>query len=420
MTDSKPTFSGWGRAPALESKAEEFDLGLGEGYVVEETPRGFLVRKLDPALSMVYVEPTSRCNLRCRTCVRNSWDEPMGDMSMETYRRLVEGLRPVRSLRKMSFWGFGEPLLHPDIVEMVRMAKELKVKTEIVTNGLLLTREISESMVEVGLDSIVISMDGTSPESYGDIRLGSDFQLVLDNVRMLQEARAEVPGKIPDRGPEVGIEFVVMRRNVAELANLPKLAAQMGAVFVVVSNLLPHTEEMSEEVLYGRWAGSSFDFGHSLWNPELLLPKISTRPEVIAPLTKLIESRGVIGGTGMADGLDSPSYCKFVGEGSAVVSWDGEVSPCVAMMHSYPCYILGRPKEIKRYTLGNVNQEDIKDIWQKEEFRRFRGQVQRFDFPPCTDCGPCPLNATNEVDCFGNTFPVCGDCLWAKGVLQCP
>lgn len=420
MANSEPMFSGWGIAPTLERKPEGAELGLGEEFVVEETPRGFLVRKLDPPLSVVYVEPTTRCNLRCSTCVRNVWEEPLGDMEMETYRRLVEGLRSVHSLRKMSFWGYGEPLLHPDIVEMVRMAKELKVKTQMITNGLLLTREVSERLVEVGLDSIVISMDGTSPESYGDIRRGSNFRLVLDNVRMLREARGGLPGRAPERGPEIGIEFVVMRRNVQELANLPRLAEQMGAGFIVVSNLLPHTEDMSDEILYGRWAGSSFDFGHSVWNPELLLPKISTRPEVMAPLTRLIENRGVVGGTGLPDGLDNPSYCKFVGEGSAVVAWDGEVSPCVAMMHSYPCYIMGRRKEIRRYTLGNVDQEDIKDIWHKEEFRRFRGQVQQFDFPPCTDCGPCPLNVNNEEDCFGNTFPVCGDCLWAKGVLQCP
>ncbi len=51
---------------------------------------------------------------------------------------------------------------------------------------------------------------------------------------------------------------------------------------------------------------------------------------------------------------------------------------------------------------------------------RFRDLVQRFDFSPCSDCGGCNLAETNEEDCFGNGFPVCGDCLWAKGVIQCP
>ena len=264
MADSESKFAGCGLAPTLERKSEGAELELGEGCVVEKTPRGFLVRKLDPPMSVVYVEPTNRCNLRCRTCVRNVWDEPLGDMEMETYRRLVEGLRSVRSLRKMSFWGYGEPLLHPGIVEMVRMAKGLKIQTQVITNGLLLTEEVSEGLVDAGLDSIVISMDGTSPESYADIRRGSDFRLVLDNVRTLREIRGEMPGGIPERGPDIGIEFVVMRRNVHELANLRKLAEQMGAGFIVVSNLLPHTEDECDEILYGRWAGNTFDFGHSL------------------------------------------------------------------------------------------------------------------------------------------------------------
>ena len=50
----------------------------------------------------------------------------------------------------------------------------------------------------------------------------------------------------------------------------------------------------------------------------------------------------------------------------------------------------------------------------------FRRRVAQFDFPPCPDCGSCELVASNEEDCLGNPFPVCGDCLWARGILQCP
>jgi len=50
-----------------------------------------------------------------------------------------------------------------------------------------------------------------------------------------------------------------------------------------------------------------------------------------------------------------------------VVAWDGEVGPCIALMHSYPCFVLEREKTIKRYTLGNVASEDILSIWNKGE-----------------------------------------------------
>ena len=75
---------------------------------------------------------------------------------------------------------------------------------------------------------------------------------------------------------------------------------------------------------------------------------------------------------------------------------------------------------MRSHGLGNVNQERLQDIWEKGEYVQFRDRVVRFDFAPCTDCGGCDLSETNERDCAGNTFPVCGDCLWAKGVIQCP
>jgi hypothetical protein len=46
--------------------------------------------------------------------------------------------------------------------------------------------------------------------------------------------------------------------------------------------------------------------------------------------------------------------------------------------------------------------------------------VQRFDFSPCAYCGGCDLSKGNETDCIGNTFPTCGGCLWAQGIVQCP
>lgn len=102
------------------------------------------------------------------------------------------------------------------------------------------------------------------------------------------------------------------------------------------------------------------------------------------------------------------------------VSWDGEVSPCVALMHSYKCYVLGREKNIRRYTLGNIAQQKVDKIWNSKEFQQFRKKVIEFDFSPCTSCGGCDFSESNEEDCFGNTFPVCGDCLWAQGVILCP
>ena len=389
-------------------------LSPGAEFEVEETSRGLLLHRKDPVLARVYVEPTSACNLSCRTCVRNSWSEPMGTMSMEVYRRLIEGLRGVPSLKKMSFWGFGEPLLHPHIVEMVAMAKRLEAETQVITNGLLLNRQMADALVWAGLDSIVISVDGATPEAYSRVRTGADLRLVQRNVEGLLEAR----DKSGRGNPEIGLEFVVMRRNVGELRKLHNLALDMGASFIVLTNVLPYTEELSDEILYGLITGGLYPMPRSKWRPEIRVPRMDSRREVLDPLMGLLEHASAVDPP--AGPLDGGAHCRFVNEGSAVVAWDGELSPCIPLMHSYPCYIMRRPKQIRRYTLGNTGKESITSIWAHEEFVRFRALVQQFDFAPCSNCGGCHMVESNEEDCFGNTFPVCGDCLWARGVIQCP
>lgn len=394
-----------------------FRLGITPetGLSIVETGGGLLIRKADPALSTLYIEPSNSCNLNCRTCIRHSWSEPEGMMSMETYRKLMEGLREVPSLQKVSFWGFGEPLLHPHIVEMVSMAGRLGARTQIVTNALLLDRDKAEGLIEAGLDSIVISADGASTRANARIRSGSDLETVKKNVNRLRDIRRTAT----DDKPEIGLEFVVMRRNMEELHNLRQLAMSLGAGFIIVTNLLPYTEEMKDEVLYRHSIGSLYFTVRSRWNPEVLLPPLDYSPEIAGSLAGLLGSSGSISMPRFQAG-ESRGYCRFVGEGSVAVAWDGEVSPCIALMHSYSCFIMGRRKEIKRYAIGNVAEIKIGDLFSRQDFAGFRERVKSFDFSPCTQCSGCDLSESNEEDCFGNTFPVCGDCLWAQGIIQCP
>jgi len=75
---------------------------------------------------------------------------------------------------------------------------------------------------------------------------------------------------------------------------------------------------------------------------------------------------------------------------------------------------------MRRCAFGNVGKRRLMEIWSEPAYAAFRRRVSRFDFPPCPDCGACELVASNAEDCLGNPFPVCGDCLWARGILQCP
>lgn len=74
---------------------------------IEFNQNGIYIERADPRLTKVYIEPTSDCNLDCKTCVRHSWDEEMGFMKMEDYHKLIEDLKEFKGLEKISFWGIG-------------------------------------------------------------------------------------------------------------------------------------------------------------------------------------------------------------------------------------------------------------------------------------------------------------------------
>jgi MoaA/NifB/PqqE/SkfB family radical SAM enzyme len=114
------------------------------------------------------------------------------------------------------------------------------------------------------------------------------------------------------------------------------------------------------------------------------------------------------------------NYCRFAQQGYAAVRCDGEVSPCLSLLHDHPMYLRGRRKDVTHYSVGNVNETALVDLWQSPEFTAFRARLRAFPYSPCTTCGGCERFAGNLIDCTENTYPVCGGCLWAQGFVQCP
>ena len=139
------------------------------------------------------------------------------------------------------------------------------------------------------------------------------------------------------------------------------------------------------------------------------------------------EARAVAAETGLALRLpgtapSSNRRCDFVEEGSAFVSWNGNVHPCYFLWHQYGCHLFGRKKSVNAKIFGNVREQGILDIWNGPSFRSFREDVLRYDFPYCSNCNvvPCQYLIAEEFeqDCYGNTVP-CGDCFWGMGLFNC-
>jgi MoaA/NifB/PqqE/SkfB family radical SAM enzyme len=363
-------------------------------------------------LNKIYVEPTNRCNLTCVTCIRHSWDEPFGDMEWPVYQALIDGLASFPGPKTIAFAGLGEPLLHEKFPEMVRLAHERGLRTEMTSNAMLLTPSIAGRLIDAGLDQFTVSIDGTSDGSHGAIRPGASLEEITANVRMLDWLRetATVPLRI-------GIEFVAMRRNMHELPSLREIAQRIGASFILVTNVLPYTSELQNDILY-QMGPSSYDGAESPNNPLWILPHMDWTRETQEPLAKIMRQQPKLSFLDIRLNQRS-NYCPFVMTGSMAVAWHGGVSPCPALLHSYRCFIRGRQKDFRRCEFGRLPDQSLLAVWSNPEYAAFRERVRTFDFSPCTDCGGCDLAEKNEEDCFGNPFPVCGDCLWARGVLRC-
>jgi MoaA/NifB/PqqE/SkfB family radical SAM enzyme len=366
-------------------------------------------------LTKIYIEPTTLCNLKCRTCIRNSWDETIGSMDMAIYKKLLSDLREFPSLHTMAFWGIGEPLAHPEIANMIALAHEMGLETEVITNGHLLDRDLARRFIEAGLDTLVVSLDGTTQTSYENIRLGGNLMCVDENVKEMNRIRASMHSN----NPIVGLEFVMMKSNIDQIPYLAEKARIMDATFIVLSNLLPCTEDMKNEILY--WIPGTFgnEQERPFLNPDLMLPRMDMHAEYLSLVQSLLEKLNRCMPEVMKRNI-LEEHCPFIQKGSAAITWCGDVSPCIPLMHSHKCYVMGREKFVKRHWVGNVKYEKMADIWNKKNYREFREQVSKFDFSPCMHCGGCDYVATNEEDCLGNIHPVCGDCLWSKSILLCP
>lgn len=385
----------------------------GSQVRLDESDTGFTFSRSSDNLARVYIEPTNICNLDCATCIRNVWDEPLGKMASKTFEAILDGIRQMEVKPTVFFGGFGEPLTHPKILGMIASAKQLGCNVELITNGILLNPQICSGFISSGLDRLWVSLDGATPESYEDVRLGDMLPTVINNIKEFRKQMRSAKSLIP----RLGIAFVAMKRNIQDLPEVIKLGKNLGADMFSVSNVLPHTPEMLADALYvGPHNGETVV---TEWSPELSLPRLDINEHTINPVMETIKQVGSISITRRDLSLGA-DVCPFLEKGSVSVRWDGLVSPCLALLHDNQNYLDHRKRKSLSFFIDSIEDRPLLDIWNDPSYRAFRKRLQAFDFAFCTLCNGCDMADTNIEDCFGSPTPTCGACLWAQGLIQCP
>jgi MoaA/NifB/PqqE/SkfB family radical SAM enzyme len=335
-------------------------------------------------------------------------------MSEATFEKILEGLKALDPIPNVYFGGIGEPLFHPKTIDWIAEVKALGVKVELITNGTILVERKARELIDSGLDVLWVSIDGASPETYADVRLGAELPNIITNLRRLTKMRKA--GHYPK--PEIGIAFVAMKRNINDLPKVIKLGRSLRAQYFSVSNVQPVTEEMQSDRLYTK-VTKNIAYMPAPHLPRLSLPKMDFDEATHDALIEAFNSGCNISYAGNNWG-GANDVCNFVESGTMSVAWTGDVSPCWPLMHTHTSYLHGKPRLAKKHVIGNVRERSLEDLWLDPGYVAYRERLHNFVFAPCTFCGGCDLSEANEEDCLGNTFPACGGCLWAQGIIQCP
>lgn len=143
----------------------------------------------NPHPEKVYAESTNACNAKCIMCPRDEMTRKIGIMDFELYQRLVEQCVAL-NVQELRFHNYGEVMIDPLLPKKIDYAKQAGIpSTAMYTNGSLLNERLGEQILEVGLDKMFVSIDGTDKPTFDRIRRHLDFDEVVGNVRDFLERR---------------------------------------------------------------------------------------------------------------------------------------------------------------------------------------------------------------------------------------
>lgn len=283
------------------------------------------------------IEPTTSCNLRCPECPSGlrSFTRPTGMLQHELFMRVVDELAP--TLSYLIFYFQGEPYLHPQFLEMVQYASERRIYTATSTNAHYLNDAQAELTVRSGLSRLIISIDGTTQDTYQSYRVGGSLEKVVAGTKNLLTWKK----KLRSATPHILFQFLVVKPNEHQIPDVLKLGKELGVDEVKLktaqiynyhqgSPLMPSDERYSR---YRKNADGSYRIKNQFDN-----------------------------------------HCWKMWH-SSVITWDGRVVPC--------CF-----DKDAHHVMGNVNDETFAAIWQGAAYTRFRAGLMksRTDIDICSNC----------------------------------
>ncbi len=308
--------------------------------------------------SVWQVELTTRCPLNCLMCPREGNDNwRSGDMDFREFTKLAPFFRDVDAV---VLEGWGESLLHKNLIDAVKLVKAEGARAGFVTSGMGLDKNYARKLVAAGVDFIGFSLAGATRQTHNAIRVNSDLTVILNNIETVNEVKAENQTDLP----QLHLIYLMLRDNINETPHLPELARQVGVGTVVLTNLIQMTNQWQESqgvFCCSRKADENFSTiikkteikAHEL-NVTLRTPALTPRETAVCDENPL---------------------------GNLYVATDGEVSPCVYLnppvSSPFPRIFCGERQWQQKVSFGNIFREPFNQIWNSAAYTEFREHFLR-------------------------------------------
>ncbi len=330
------------------------------------------------------LEVTSYCNLRCWMCPKTAGfvnTLPNHLIEEDVIHEVRKILPHIEILQLSGLWG--EIFLHPEVyLKILKLAKEADCTVSSISNGTLLTTEVAEQVVTLGLDHLTISIDAATSKTYQVIRVGGNFKKLIKNLKKLQKIKK----KKGVSKPELRLAFVGMKRNIRELPEVVNLASKLGIQNVILQGMGEYKNTEGESLTYRHR-----ELGKEIYEKAAAMGREKGVHVTLFPPDQFDASS--VHATPIRGALEEAweipegyrKDCDMPWE-EVVVTTTGDVLPCCAATKPF----------------GNILKTDFSKIWLSSEYRDFRRRVMSSD-PPlmCKACtGVGWKKVTETADCF--------------------
>jgi MoaA/NifB/PqqE/SkfB family radical SAM enzyme len=297
------------------------------------------------------IELTTRCPLRCKMCCREGHHGmARKDMTLEDFQKILPYLRNVDSV---VLEGWGESLLHPRLIEIIRLVRNEGAQVGFVTSGVTLTDDYVSELVQAGTDFIGFSLSGATPETHDSIRVHSHLPKLLDHIRRFQEMKALLHTLLP----RLHIVYLLLKSNIGELSTLIHQAKDVGIgdIFLIHMALISNAWQ-EEQRIFAREETEEYE-------------KMLANAEKMARSLKINLRRPSLAPRDAAVCWENPLQNLYI-------SVNGNVSPCVYLRPpvSPPFLRIFHGAEFRQEKVGfgNIFQKPFPEIWGNPQYEEFR------------------------------------------------